>query len=76
MSFSGIPPGTDLCQLPLAMPSPPSQTVDFTKTDLKALAIGVTIPTTFVATVFVLARLYANIQKPQWSDRKCFSALC
>ncbi|KAI0139024.1 hypothetical protein F4776DRAFT_670288 [Hypoxylon sp. NC0597] len=68
MSFPGIPPGTDLCQLPLVMPSSPGQTIDFTKTDLKAIFIGVTIPTTFVATVFVLARLYTNIRKPQWSD--------
>ncbi|KAI1457885.1 hypothetical protein F4805DRAFT_457328 [Annulohypoxylon moriforme] len=68
MSFPGIPPGTDLCQLPLVMPFSPGWTIDFTKTDLKAIAIGVTIPTTLVATIFVLARLYTNIRKPQWSD--------
>ncbi|KAI1767771.1 hypothetical protein GGR53DRAFT_480593 [Hypoxylon sp. FL1150] len=68
MSFADIPPGTDLCQLPLVAPYSPGQTIDFTKTDLKGISIGVTIPTTFVATVFVLARLYTNIRKPQWSD--------
>ncbi|KAI1355908.1 hypothetical protein F5Y01DRAFT_325013 [Xylaria sp. FL0043] len=74
MSFSEIPPGTDLCQLPLGAP-PAGQTIDFTQTDLKAVGIGVTIPTTALAAVFVIARLYINLRKPQWSDLLVIIAL-
>ncbi|KAK5625608.1 hypothetical protein RRF57_001324 [Xylaria bambusicola] len=68
MSLADLPPGTDLCQIPLG-PPPTNQDIDFSNTDLKALGIGVTIPTTVLATVFVFARLYTNFRKPQWSDR-------
>ncbi|KAI0446708.1 hypothetical protein F4803DRAFT_577163 [Xylaria telfairii] len=74
MSFADIPPGTDLCQIPLG-PPPGGQSIDFNNTDLKALSIGVTIPTTVLAAVFVFARLYTNFRKPQWSDLLVFIAL-
>ncbi|KAI0517760.1 hypothetical protein F5B22DRAFT_645466 [Xylaria bambusicola] len=73
MSLADLPPGTDLCQIPLG-PPPAGQDIDFSNTDLKALGIGVTIPTTVLATVFVFARLYTNFRKPQWSDLLVFIA--
>ncbi|KAI0161961.1 hypothetical protein GGR57DRAFT_498307 [Xylariaceae sp. FL1272] len=69
-----VSPDTDLCQLPSG-PVPPGKSVDFTQTDLQAVANGVTIPLTIIATLFVKDRLCANFRKLHGSDFMILVAL-
>ncbi|KAI1261471.1 hypothetical protein F5Y18DRAFT_440370 [Xylariaceae sp. FL1019] len=71
MSYMPGSPGTDVCQLPSG-PVPPGKSVDFTITDLQAVANGVTITLTIIATIFVTSRLYTNVRKLHWSDNSRF----
>ncbi|KAE8350515.1 hypothetical protein BDV28DRAFT_162899 [Aspergillus coremiiformis] len=65
---SSLPPGTDLCSIPAAIP-PPGQTPNFVDPPtLAAATIAVSAITIALATLFTAARLYTNIRKLRWAD--------
>lgn len=73
--YAGLfPPGTDLCQVPSGQP-PPGHLPDFDAVGLKPLIISLSVIFTTIATIFGLGRLFVNLRKLQWSDRRFFSTL-